>query len=220
MLDSLVSIILKEVDYMNKNIIIIVFLNIMFLTSCNYIKTVTDFKTDIIETPIINKEDTSIAVTTEKAEKTSEKICETSEAEEIKPINYYVGDTVPVSYGSVTVKEYYSAMGYVDHHNRSVSPNEGNIFIVVSAPFINEGTESISLYDTELINNKATLIYDDTYMYDSVYIKRDLESLTIQPLQTVNRLLIFEVPETVWNSSGTLKLSLTEGYITVNYMLR
>ena len=113
----------------------------------------------------------------------------------------------------------------VDEDMMYFEASEGNQYIMIDVTVENTGKQAASFLSMVTIDGDpdAKLIYGDGYEYKPTGLmgsEKELQDVSISPLEKKNGRITFEVPDTVVESDEPITLTITNGTDTLNYTIR
>lgn len=135
-----------------------------------------------------------------------------------------IGDSATIDNWSVVVSDFYFADKIADGEFFQYSPDEGNLYAVVSAQVTNNGKESDTFLPAFATNSdvKADIYYAGEYEYSAslLMMDDDLHDSTLNPLTSKSGIIVFSVPEMIESSEETLSVTFSAGREEVTFSLR
>lgn len=129
-----------------------------------------------------------------------------------------IGDWNVTVTGSETAKR-------VDEDMMYFEASEGNQYIMIDTTVENTGKQAASFLSMVTVDGdpNAKLIYGDGYEYKPTGLmgsEKDLQDVSVNPLEKKEGRITFEVPDTVVESDEPITLTITNGTDTLNYTIR
>ena len=163
--------------------------------------------------PVVKNDTATGTTTTETPETTTEAAASLALGEAGTIGNWQVAVT-----GSETAKR-------VDEDMMYFEASEGNQYIMIDVTVENTGKQAASFLSMVTIDGSpdAKLIYGDGYEYKPTGLigsEKELQDVSVSPLEKKNGRITFEVPDTVVESDEPITLTITNGTDTLNYTIR
>lgn len=113
----------------------------------------------------------------------------------------------------------------VDEDMMYFEASEGNQYIMIDTTVENTGKQAASFLSMVTVDGdpNVKLIYGDGYEYKPTGLmgsEKDLQDVSVNPLEKKEGRITFEVPDTVVESDEPITLTITNGTDTLNYTIR